>query len=100
MTENPKISNLRLLDIDDFIILAAMGDGLQYKKIAKLLSKTSPAISHRIKKYHAVFPGFKIDRNGSIVNPNEIAKKWFAIADMILLCFSDETEQKGETCSE
>lgn len=98
MTENARISDLRLLDIDDFIILALMRTGMQYKKIAKSINKTSPAISHRIKKYHSIFPGFKIEQSGAIVKPNEIAKKWFAIADMVLLCLSDEIEEKGETC--
>lgn len=100
MALNPALSDLRLLDIDDIIILALIGHGHQYKKIAKTLGKTSPAISHRIKKYHSIFPGFGINQRGSLINPNDIAKKWFAIADVVLVCLSDEIEQEGETCSE
>ena len=46
---------LRLLDIDDLIILRAMRRGFGNKEIAKLLGLTPPAISHRFLKLRQVF---------------------------------------------
>lgn len=52
---------LRVLDIDDLIILSSL---LDYSRpmvtIAKELRLTSPALSHRLKKYKIHIPDFNI----------------------------------------
>jgi len=53
-----KHSQFRKLDVDDFIILAMMGDDRTSAQIAKSLMLTCPAISYRIKKYEEVWEGF------------------------------------------
>lgn len=50
---------LRGLDVDDFLILALLGDGYSVTKTAAHLNLTQPAVTQRIRKMEN-FLGFKI----------------------------------------
>ncbi len=50
---------LRGLDLDDFIILAMLGDGFSITKCGAYLNITQPAVTQRIRKMED-FLGFKI----------------------------------------
>ena len=66
--------HLRHLDVDDLIILASIvSPGFCFSDIAKLLSLTPPAITHRRNKYREFIPNFYIDtrfkRGHYIISP-------------------------------
>jgi predicted transcriptional regulator len=72
------LQKYRILDLDDFIILTRVSDGMKLSEIAKELQLTPPAISHRLKKYGQVWKGFSLTHNpsGSCVgkrNMNQVA---------------------------
>lgn len=55
-----ELNKYRLLDIDDLIIIKMLGDGHKYSAITRVLGITAPAISHRVKKYEEIWPGFSV----------------------------------------
>ena len=46
-----ELSRVRLLDVDDLIIIALLSSDYTKGEIAELLALTPPAISHRVKKF-------------------------------------------------
>lgn len=46
-----ELSKVRLLDVDDLIIISLLSSDYTKSEIAELLALTPPAISHRMKKY-------------------------------------------------
>ena len=49
------MTDLRLLDLDDFIAISLLSDGQMQNVVAKTLGLTPPAVSHRIKKWRSIF---------------------------------------------
>lgn len=49
------MTDLRLLDLDDFIAILLISDGQMQNVVAKTLGLTPPAVSHRIKKWRGIF---------------------------------------------
>ena len=58
-------NHLRLLDIDDLILMRIILEGGQFVDVANRLALTPPAISHRIKKISEIFEGnlFNVKKN-------------------------------------
>ena len=51
-----ELNEIRKLDVDDLIIMnMALKEGIMTLQIARRLSLTPPAISHRLNKYASVF---------------------------------------------
>lgn len=88
----------RFLDCEDFIILHFIGQGHNYKDIGKALGLTAPAITHRLKKYERVIDGFLIMYAGQKKYPNDIAKRWFIIADNIVELFAEKNLKEIKPC--
>jgi len=51
---------LRLLDIDDLIIMKMLLSSSKLKDISDLLGVSAPALSHRIRKYKENIPEFNL----------------------------------------
>ena len=51
---------LRILDIDDLIVLKMLLSADKLKDISKTLGITPPALSHRLRKYREYIPDFEI----------------------------------------
>ena len=49
-------NDIRLMDLDDLIILALLYDGQRKVDIAKVLGITPPAVCHRMRKYLVMSP--------------------------------------------
>ncbi len=61
---------LRMLDMDDLILLQHLLNGGRPSSGAALLGLTPPAISHRLRKIEDVFQIKLFDRKGSKLNLN------------------------------
>lgn len=86
-------SPLRLLDIDDMIVLALVGDGVSYADTARYLGLTPPAISHRLRKYEQLWPVLAEREPGSprrIKHCSEEFKRIHKMAKMVLEVLSEE----------
>lgn len=46
---------LRLLDVDDFLVILWIGEGRSLTEVAHSLGLTTPAIVHRVRKMEGVF---------------------------------------------
>lgn len=55
---DPSIQSLRLLDIDDLLLIKMLGEGVKGSHIARTLLISPAAVCHRIRKYERVWPGF------------------------------------------
>lgn len=71
---NYGVQKLRLLDMDDLILLQHLLNGGRPSTGASLLGLTPPAISHRLKKIEEVFGVKLFDRKGPKLNLNDNGK--------------------------
>jgi hypothetical protein len=51
-----KLSNIRVLDVDDLIIICLISDGLSSVDISRLLGVVPSALTHRTKKHAEIWP--------------------------------------------
>jgi DNA-binding transcriptional LysR family regulator len=66
---------LRMLDIDDLILLQHLLQGGRPSTGATLLGLTPPAVSHRLRKIETVFEIKLFERKGSKLNLNTAGKE-------------------------
>ena len=83
-TANSKYKRLRMLDIDDLILLQHLLNGGRPSTGAALLGLTPPAVSHRLRKIEDVFEIKLFDRVGSRLNLNHDGKALSEKADRAL----------------
>ncbi len=69
--QNESYKRLRMLDIDDLILLQHLLDGGRPSSGAALLGLTPPAVSHRLRKIENVFEIKLFERHGSRLNLNQ-----------------------------
>jgi len=75
---------IRMLDIDDLILLQHLLHGGRPSTGASLLGLTPPAISHRLRKIEAVFKIKLFNRDGSRLKLNEEGRALSERADKAL----------------
>jgi len=75
---------LRLLDIDDLILMAMLNDDILPSAVAKTLGLTPPAISHRIKKLKDVFGADIFESDRIKRTPTEKGREIFSRCDQAL----------------
>jgi DNA-binding transcriptional LysR family regulator len=68
--QNEHYKRLRMLDIDDLILLQHLLNGGRPSTGAALLGLTPPAVSHRLRKIEDVFEIKLFERKGSRLNLN------------------------------
>lgn len=85
------LQKLRLLDMDDWIILEFLGAGAAYGVICKFLLISQPAISHRLHKYKRVWGDeFVISSGVNERTMSPLARKVCDSAHRILASLSTE----------
>lgn len=84
-TQSEKYKKLRMLDMDDLILLQHLLNGGRPSTGAQLLGLTPPAVSHRLRKIEDVFAIKLFDRVGSRLNLNKAGKALSEKADQALL---------------
>lgn len=70
MDRTDRYQRLRMLDIDDLILLQHLLNGGRPSTGAAVLGLTPPAVSHRLRKIEDVFEIKLFDRKGSRLNLN------------------------------
>ncbi len=88
-TQNEKYKKLRMLDIDDLILLQHLLNGGRPSTGAQVLGLTPPAVSHRLRKIEDVFQIKLFDRVGSRLNLNQAGRALSEKADRALLLMSN-----------
>ena len=88
-TQEQKYKRLRMLDIDDLILLQHLLNGGRPSTGAALLGLTPPAVSHRLRKIEDVFEIKLFERKGSRLNLNPDGKALSEKADRALLHMSN-----------
>ena len=78
------LKRLRMLDIDDLILLQHLLNGGRPSSGAALLGLTPPAVSHRLRKIEDVFQIKLFDRKGSRLHLNQEGKMLSEKADRAL----------------
>lgn len=69
--QDDSVRRLRMLDIDDLILLEHLLEGGRPSTGAALLGLTPPAVSHRLRKIENVFEIKLFDRRGSRICLNQ-----------------------------
>jgi DNA-binding transcriptional LysR family regulator len=87
--QSEKYKKLRMLDIDDLILLQHLLRGGRPSTGAALLGLTPPAVSHRLRKIEDVFEIKLFDRIGSKLSLNLAGKALSEKADRALLLMSN-----------
>ena len=64
----PELENLRVLDVDDLILLRLLGLGATQSQVARELRLTPPAIAHRVKKINESVNLFGKEKGKRILN--------------------------------
>ena len=82
--QSEKYNQLRMLDIDDLILLQHLLNGGRPSTGAQVLGLTPPAVSHRLRKIENVFQIKLFDRVGSKLNLNQDGKALSEKADKAL----------------
>lgn len=72
--QNENFKRIRMLDIDDLILLQHLLKGGRPSTGATLLGLTPPAVSHRLRKIESVFEIKLFERKGSKLNLNTAGK--------------------------
>lgn len=80
---------LRMLDIDDLILLQHLLKGGRPSTGAALLGLTPPAVSHRLRKIEEVFEIKLFERKGSRLNLNREGRALSEKADRALLMMAN-----------
>ena len=83
--QNENYKKLRMLDIDDLILLQHLLQGGRPSTGAALLGLTPPAVSHRLRKIEDVFEIKLFDRQGSKLSLNNDGRALSEKADRALL---------------
>lgn len=86
---NEKYKRLRMLDIDDLILLQHLLNGGRPSTGAQVLGLTPPAVSHRLRKIEDVFEIKLFDKVGSRLNLNQEGRALSEKADQALLLMSN-----------
>ena len=79
-----KYKRLRMLDIDDLILLQHLLNGGRPSTGAAILGLTPPAVSHRLRKIEDVFEIKLFERKGSKLNLNTDGRALSEKADRAL----------------
>lgn len=82
--QNDMYKKLRMLDMDDLILLQHLLNGGRPSTGAQLLGLTPPAVSHRLRKIEGVFETKLFERVGSRLNLNSAGKELSEKADRAL----------------
>ena len=89
MTQN----QIRLLDIDDLIVMKMLLTAPKLKDISALLGISAPALSHRLRKYRENIPGFDVKTiRGEKWVLSEFAKTFCEKATLALDLFTTTEE--------
>lgn len=70
------MQNIRLLDIDDLIIMTDLLNVKRLKDISSKLGLTPPALSHRLRKYKDCLPNFVVLRKGMNLSLSKEAREY------------------------
>lgn len=87
--QSQNYKRLRMLDIDDLILLQHLLGGGRPSTGAALLGLTPPAVSHRLRKIEDVFEIKLFDRKGSRLNLNLEGKALSEKASKALLLMAN-----------
>ena len=84
MVDTDRYKRIRMLDIDDLILLQHLLNGGRPSTGAAILGLTPPAVSHRLRKIEGVFEIKLFEKKGSKLNLNHDGRALSQKADRAL----------------
>lgn len=97
-SENRK--RLRLLDVDDLIVLSRLLTGDDVTKTARFLGLTQPAISQRIRKMEGVFEVTLVERLGRKKILTEFGRAAAEVSEKVLWILENSVTANPESYHE